>query len=209
MKSLSVILIFIHVLLSLAVQETQEIYELLGLSLSGVSQGRLWEFVSYGLLHGSWWHLAVNVSLVLLLGTKIQRILGVKKSILVVLLGIVVGGLGHLLFNLFLPVTERGVLVGISGGAMALLLCLTTLDPDTQLRGMRIRFKHLGMGFLLSALLLTLLTPSLEIVGFTNVGAAMVQAFGGDIFYVSHACHFGGGLAGLLYGHFILRKFSW
>lgn len=204
MKVFSLILVLCFIVLRLAGDGINTAYELFGLSLDGMGQGRVWELVSYGFLHGSWWHLTANTAIVILLGSKVQRILDCKSALTVTFFGVVLGGFMHLLMNVFLPENQQGLLVGISGGMMALLLCLTTLDPDHQLRPLRIRSRHLGLGFLLSSLLLALLTPSLGIAGFATLGRSLGEAFGSDIFYVSHACHFGGGIAGLFYGKYIL-----
>ncbi|MGJ8673808.1 rhomboid family intramembrane serine protease [Rubritalea sp.] len=205
MKVFSLTLVLIYVGLSLSGQYLNAIYEIFGLSLEGIESGRVWQLLSYGVLHGSWWHLGVNVALLLLLGIKLQHILGWKKALVVTGLGVFVGGLCHLLLNVFLPVDQQGVLVGVSGGMMALLICLTTLDPDYSNGITRIRARHLGMGFFISSLILTLLTPSLGIVGLSRLGESLGGVFGYEMFYVSHACHFGGGIAGLIYGRYILR----
>ncbi|MFC5051721.1 rhomboid family intramembrane serine protease [Rubritalea spongiae] len=205
MKTFCLLLILIHVVLSTCVQDVNAIYEVFGLSLDGIVNGKVWQFLSYGFLHGNWWHLAVNTMCIALLGLKLQQILDWKKALAVTMLAVLLGGGGYLLMNVFLPENQQGVLVGVSGGMMGLLLCLTTLDPDHRIWVTRIRSKHLGMGFLISSLCLALLTPALGVPVFSSIGEMLGNVFGEEMFYVSHACHFGGGIAGLFCGQYILR----
>lgn len=208
MRLLCAILLICYLALRCSGENLDVLYTFLGLSLDGIGKGRVWQLVSYGCIHATWWHLLVNGMLLWLLGCKLQHILDKRRALIVTLLGVLAGGLAHLVFNLFLPQNQQGLLVGISGGVMALLLCLTTLDPDHQLKPLRMRAKHLGLGFLLSALFLSLMTPSLEVIGLSRFGGVLAEIFGKEMFYVSHACHFGGGLAGLFYGRSILRNLS-
>ncbi len=100
-------------------------YEWLGLSREGMGGGHYWQIFTHGWLHGSWGHLAVNAVLIWLLGTRLELMMGWRVMFAVTASGIVTGGVMHLLMG-------HGLLVGISGGAMALLLCLASLSPDAR-----------------------------------------------------------------------------
>ncbi|MCU0750474.1 MAG: rhomboid family intramembrane serine protease, partial [Akkermansiaceae bacterium] len=153
---------------------------------------------SYGFLHGSWWHVVINALFVLLIGSRIEHMAGPKTINAVVAAGLLGGGLLHLCLG-------NGLLVGLSGGCLALMLMLTTLSPQSRMMPIPVSGKSLGLGILLAALLLALLDPSLQVPGFSEVGGRMVEMGFGSWFKMGHACHLGGGLAGWLCGRWLLR----
>jgi membrane associated rhomboid family serine protease len=173
-------------------------YECLGLSRSGVLSGKVWQLLSYGLMHGAWWHAGLNAGFVLLIGSRIEFIAGRSTLIGVTLAGILGGGIAHLGIG-------SGLLVGLSGGCIALLLCLTTLSPQSRMFPLPISGRSLGLGILLAELTLALIDPGLGLPGFSAIGEAAAAHGMGSWFQMGHACHFGGGLAGWICGRWILR----
>ncbi len=174
-------------------------YETLGLSRGGFLSGKPWQILSYGWLHGSWWHAGLNALLVLALGSRIERMLGGRAMMLALVGGVLGGGLGHLLIG-------SGLLVGLSGGCVALLLLLTTLSPQSRMFPVPVSGKSLGWGIMLAALLLAAADPALGLPGVSMAGRWLVRHGMASWFLVGHACHFGGGLAGWLYGRWWLRS---
>jgi membrane associated rhomboid family serine protease len=65
--------------------------------------------------------------------------------------------------------------------------------------------KNLGLGILLAALILALINPALNLPGLSSLGNALEDHGMGSWFQIGHACHFGGALAGWIYGRWILR----
>jgi membrane associated rhomboid family serine protease len=65
--------------------------------------------------------------------------------------------------------------------------------------------RSLGFGILLAALLLALVNPQLGVPGFSEIGREVERNGLGSWFRMGHACHFGGGIAGWIYGRWILR----
>jgi membrane associated rhomboid family serine protease len=173
-------------------------YETLGLSRAGILAGRIWQLLSYGLLHGAWWHAGLNAVFVLLIGSRIEFIAGRSVLIGVTLAGILGGGIAHLLIG-------SGLLVGLSGGCISLLLCLTTLSPESRMFPLPVSGRSLGLGILVAEFGLALIDPGLGLPGLSAVGTAAVAHGMGSWFEMGHACHFGGGLAGWIYGRWILR----
>lgn len=207
-KFLSVLLVTLYMLVAVSggVAENTWWYEQFGLSQQGIGAGKLWQFVSYGVLHGNLYHLTVNVVLLWLLGGRLEQMIGAKKSLAVVLLGVICGGVFQFGVSCMVDADGSSLLVGVSGGLMTLLLCLTTIDPYRVMRPLRIRAKHLGLGFLISELILTLIDPALGIPGASWLGGQLARAIGDSLFSVAHACHFGGGIAGLISAKVILSR---
>jgi membrane associated rhomboid family serine protease len=172
-------------------------YENFGLSWDGISHGKVWQLLSYALLHGDWFHLLINLLILWFAGGRVVQMLGQRKSLEIIVVGVLVGGLLHLLSSL-LRVTGYGesYLVGISGACFALLLALTTLSPHTRMGFIPVSGKNLGLGIVIGETLLWLMHPSLSLPVLSSLGEQMVAWGGAALFEISHACHLGGALAG-------------
>ena len=175
-----------------------ELFVNLGLSRNGFLSGRIWQVLSYGLLHGSWWHAGLNALLVLVIGSRIESILGSVEMARATLAGVLGGGACHLLLG-------SGLVVGLSGGCVALLLMLTTLSPQSRMWPLPVSGKSLGLGIMSAELLLAMIDPALGLPALSAVGKLLTAYGMGGWFQVGHACHFGGGLAGWLYARWWLR----
>ena len=174
-------------------------FEQLGLQREEFLSGKVWEIGSYGFLHGAWWHVGLNAAFVLLIGSRIEHIAGAWRLLKVLALGILVGGASHLLL------VPTGRLVGTSGGCVALLLLLTTLSPQSRMMPLGLSGRILGIGIVVVELLFALMNPAAMVPGFSDLGRRLAEHGFADSFGLGHACHFGGGLAGLLYGKWLLR----
>ena len=75
----------------------------------------LWRFLSYCLIHSSWWHLAFNVAVQLLLGVPLEMVHGSARVGLIYTSGVLAGSLSTSVLD-----PEVG-LVGASGGVYSLL----------------------------------------------------------------------------------------
>jgi len=184
-------------------QPAWSVYETLGLTREGVLSGKIWQIFTYGLFHGSWWHVLLNALFVLLVGSRIEYMAGSRAMLKTVVLGVLGGGTGHLL--LAAGGHRAPLLVGFSGGCVALLLLLTTLSPQSRMMPLPVSGRSLGLGILTAELLLALVNPALDLPGFSNVGHWLVGHGLASWFDMGHACHFGGGIAGWLYGRWLLR----
>jgi membrane associated rhomboid family serine protease len=96
-------------------------------------------------------------------------------------------------------------LVGLSGGCLALLLLAVTLSPQSRMFPLPVSGKSLGLGIMLAAFGLALIDPALGLPGAAAAGCWLTAHGMGAWFQVGHACHLGGGLAGWLYGCWLLR----
>jgi len=177
------------------------LYHVAGLSLEGMALGRVWQLLSYALLHGDGFHLLLNGIGLLLLGAGVERIGRGRWVLLLLVAGVLIGALCHLAL---VPDPER-ILVGISGGVAALLLWLTGLAPEARVRGLPLSAGNLGRGMLIASGGLALLHPQLGVPGLSALGEALTAILGEGLFSVSHACHFGGGVAGWVGARWVLR----
>jgi membrane associated rhomboid family serine protease len=121
---------------------------------------------------------------------------------LLILGGTLLGGLMHLLMS----GDSSALLVGASGAAMALLLTVTTLSPQSRMFPLPLAAGNVGLGVMISSLLLMLLDPDASIPFLADWGNSLARMFGKDLFRIGHACHFGGAFFGFLLGRWVLRR---
>jgi len=188
------------------VERVWALYVELGLSWSGVMSGKIWQLISYALLHGSWFHLITNIVMLWLVGGRVMHILGRREWVKIVFWGVLAGGVVHVVTSFFLMRNgfQELRLVGISGACYALLLTLTTLSPESKMWPIPVSGKNLGLGLLLCELLLWLMQPELRLPVLSGLGQSMVDYGLAGIFKLSHACHFGGAMAGWLIARRVL-----
>lgn len=174
------------------------VYGFWGLSREGVLAGGIWQLASHGLLHGSWFHLGLNGLFVLLIGSRIEHMMGSGVFGRTLVAGVLGGGAAHLVLG-------SGLLVGLSGGCMALLLMLTTLSPQSRMMPVPVSARSLGLGVMIAEMILTLINPGLDLPGFSEIGRLLVRLGCASWFDLGHACHVGGGVAGWLSARWVLR----
>ena len=179
------------------------IYESFGLSRSGLSGGRIWQLLTYALLHGGIFHTLVNSVWVMAIGSRVEQIVGTAGFWKCLAMGTLGGAAGHLLVAE--SGRDEGILVGVSGGCMALLILLTTLSPDSRMWPLPVSARNLGIGIMGTEFFLAICDPKLGLPVFSGIGLAFSALGFGSWFAIGHACHFGGGLAGFLMGRWLLR----
>lgn len=186
-------------------------YDLLGLSRTGVLQGKVWQFATHPFLHGSLIHLLLNWIVVFMIGGRVYHILGGRAFARIFFGGILIGSILHLMLHPRLPMGIAGErpdapLVGASAAAMALLLALTGLSPDSRMWPLPVSGRNLGRGLLLSTLILFAITPGRGLPVLSSIGTWLVErADLASLFQIGHIYHFGGGLVGWWYARRLLR----
>jgi len=180
------------------------VYRTFGLHWQQFKDGWVWQIFTYAFLHGGGLHLAFNVAGIILLGSRVELILGTPRFFKTCLLGILAGGGAHLLMAAGGP--GDPILVGFSAAVMAIILVLTTLSPESRMWPLPVSGRSLGLGILLAEGILAVIDPSLGLPMLSELGIWISRHGGSQWFDIAHACHFGGGLAGWLYGRWILRQ---
>lgn len=178
-------------------------FERFGLYREGILEGRLWQPLTYALLHGNWLHATLNSLCLLMLGARLEHSLSASLFLKAVLVGVLGGAVGHLALSF--GGNEEAVLVGSSGAAIGLLILTTTLSPESRMFPIPISGRLLGLVFLFVSGLLALMDPQLRIPILSDGGRWLMREGFGSWWTISHACHFGGGLSGWLFGRWLLR----
>jgi membrane associated rhomboid family serine protease len=174
-------------------------FQTFGLSRDEVIQGKFWQPASYALLHGNWLHAGINALCLVLIGSRVEHVAGGGGFLKTLALGAIAGGLAHVLL------APAGILVGASGACVACLLLITTLSPESRMWPLPVSGRYLGIGILVSGLVLALINPVLDLPLLGRFGRGLADLGLAGWFEVGHACHFGGGLAGWAFGRWLLR----
>jgi len=193
------LLAVVHVVSLAAIDDLHGFHLAVGLSREGMKALAWWQMPAYAWLHGGWAHLAMNGVLLLVVGSRLEQVIGSWGMLKVLMLGVLCGGLLHLALS-------RSVVIGASGGVLALLLCYTTLSSESVLLvPLRMSARNLGRGLLIASVVLTLLDPEHGAPLFARAGRAISDIGLESLFRISHACHLGGALAGWCCARWILR----
>ena len=159
------------------------------LSQTGVKRGFLWQLITFQFIHGNLLHLLFNCWGLYLFGRSIEESQGKAGFFRLYFLSGVAGGLLHVV----IAWSQYGngipaLMVGASAGVYGLIAVFARLWPDTRLMmfpiPITIKVKHLFLILLAIA------------------GLGLIFSEGGG---VSHAGHFGGAVAGLLYVYFVVE----
>eukprot|EP00903_Cladosiphon_okamuranus_P003466 g3464.t1 len=181
---------------------------LLGLNPPLALAGKFWQFGTYGLIHGNWTHLLLNVAAILLLASKLEQFIAKRSFWILVILSTLSGATfftaGELLGGGTGGAPAR-TLVGSSAICFSFLLFLTTLSPESKFLPFFLSGRSIGLGIILANAALAVLNPSLPTGPLAEFGAGISSRHLPDLFDVSHACHLGGSLTGFLYGRWLLR----
>lgn len=162
----------------------------LPLQANAVQIGELWRTFTYVFLHGSWWHLALNLFGLWITGNTLEALLGWRKTFLLLLTGATAGAAGFFLSILLDPrLSPYTTCIGASALLTACIGAVVTLAPREHITlwitALPLRLKAV---WLLPLMLLFFITECLLPQLSTAYGA-----------------HLGGWIAGLLCG-FLLRE---
>ncbi|MFO1513240.1 MAG: rhomboid family intramembrane serine protease [Verrucomicrobiota bacterium] len=164
------------------------------LSLTGLTEGYVWQLVTFQFLHGGLLHLVLNCWGIYVFGHAVEQTLGRKRLLKVYLMSGIAGGGLHVLGSLLFP-SHFGVIpvfggaiynpvVGASAGLFGLMAVFATLYPQQDLKVL------LLFVFPITVSARVLLGVS---AGISLLGLLMTRS------HVAHGAHLGGMLAGFLY----------
>lgn len=144
---------------------------------------QIWRLVTYTLLHGGIFHLAINLFVFWMIGSELEKFWGSREFLKYILIGGVGAGILHVLFQFqsTIPV------IGASGVVFAVLLAFGMVFPN--------RTVYIYFLFPLKARYLVLLLGGLELLMLFSSGMETG---------IAHLAHLGGMLFGFIY----LKVFS-
>jgi membrane associated rhomboid family serine protease len=130
----SYVLVFLAQLIVGGVFHQQEFfYKYLALSREGIAQGFVWQLVTYQFMHGGWMHLILNCWAILIFGSELERMLGVRRYLTLAFSSGIVGGVFQVLTAMLWPSLFGGSVVGASACAFGLVAAFALMFPDQEL----------------------------------------------------------------------------
>jgi len=173
------------------------------LSVDRVMRLELWRLVTYQFLHGGFWHIAINMFILWMMGRHIEHRLGRKQFLGLYFLSGTLGGLFQLGFNVLMthwrgPAALLQPTVGASGSVMGVLMAFAVLYPREELLififffPLRVEARWFAVGYFI-----------LE-----SVYAWQALALGLDD-RMAHAAHLGGLVVGFVWMKFGAPLASW
>ena len=93
---------------------------------------RPWSIISYGFLHGDFWHILFNLIILYYFGNLFLDFFSKRDFLIYYFLGIIFGGVVYMFSYNFFPAlkTNTAYLVGASAGVTAILVGLATKIPN-------------------------------------------------------------------------------
>ena len=157
---------------------------------SNILQGNyLWTFLTSMFMHGGFFHLFVNMFSLFFIGGLVEKLLGRKRFLSFYLLSGLFAGLFFVLASLVFKADYTQYAVGASGALFGLIGLLVLLTPNLPVYLMfipiPIKMKYAGPGILVALWLIS--------------AAADIP--------VGNTAHFGGLIAGLVYGIYLRKRF--
>lgn len=166
----------------------------LGLSLTGLQEGFLWQLLTFQFLHGGLLHLLLNCWGIYVFGHAVEETLGRKQMLKLYLLSGAAGGGLHVLGSLLFPshfgalsaygMTYYNSVVGASAGLFGLIAAFATLYPEHDLKVLLLFVYPITV----SARVLAGVCAGVSLVGMLLTRS-----------HVAHGAHLGGMLAGFAY----------
>lgn len=151
---------------------------------------RPWTLLTSMFLHGGLFHIFINMYILYIFGTLIEKRIGTKRFLLIYFISGILASVGFVLFQEFI-LGVSGTAVGASGAIMGILGVTIMLMPD------------------LRVLFFFFIPMSLRTAGIVFVVIEVVSIiyswFGGST-GIANSAHLVGLVCGLIYGYYLLRK---
>jgi len=162
----------------------------LALSKSGMAHGLVYQLLTYQFLHGSFWHLLMNVLGLYFVGRAMEEVLGGRVMLALFLTSGAIGGLLHVALGFAFPFIFGAPVVGASAGVFGLVAAFATRVPDQPITWLI--FFVLPVTF--KAKVLLLIEGCIALLGILG---PLLRLPYFDQSNVAHGAHLGGMLTGM------------
>jgi membrane associated rhomboid family serine protease len=141
-----------------------------------------WMYLTSIFLHASLEHVLVNMVVLLIFGTFLERILGSKRFLLIFILAGIIGNIGYQITSIDPTIPS----LGASGAIYGVMGALAILDP--------LQIVYLGFIFPLPIIVIVPAYAILDLLGLFTPDT------------IAHGAHLGGLVIGVIYGYYYRRK---
>lgn len=160
------------------------------ISYDALKSGRFWTLLTSEFSHNAFFHIFLNMYILMSFGSAVESVLGPKSFLKFYLTAAIVASLSHALASAYFLGAPELPALGASGAIAGVILVFSLVFP---------REKVFLLGFIpMPALVGALLFIGLDIWG-------LVEQAGGSGLPIGHGAHLGGAFTGVLYYLFFLR----
>ena len=132
--------------------------------------GRYWQFFTYMFLHGSLFHIAINMLILFMFGALLERAMGWRWYLTVFILS----GIGSAFFHIALTGESLIPMIGASGGVFGIVTAFAFMFPNTRFiifpLPVPIRAIHAVIGIAVLELFLGIFNMAPGIASFGHLG---------------------------------------
>ncbi len=194
-KSVAIILIILNVIsfiiMTILISINKNFLDFIALKPSNILSGKfLWTFITSMFMHGSFFHLLVNMLSLLFIGNLVEKILGKKRFLWFYLASGLFAGLFFVFLSLIIPGDFASYAVGASGALFGLIGLLMIITPNLPVYVMfipiPIKMKYAAPGMLIALWLIS---------------------FAGNL-SIGNTAHLGGLIVGIAYGIYLKNKYK-
>lgn len=131
-NNVALILIAINIGFFILTQTSSSLIRYFSLSVIGVKQGYVYQFLTYMFTHGSFGHLVGNMLTLLIFGITIERAIGSKEFLLFyIVVGVLSGVTSYIWY--WVSGSYLSFLLGASGAVYGVLLMYAVLFPQSKI----------------------------------------------------------------------------
>ena len=192
-KMLLIVTIGCWLVQSLLEAAGHQVSQVFGLSLMQLKRGFLWQLITYMFLHGSWWHLFLNMLLLFMLGPETERGMGRGQFLVLYFVSGILGGIGWLIISAV--DNPYSFCIGASGAIFGIIGAFAALYPHRQITLLLFFVIPITM----KAWVMGVLMASIELL------FMWTHPLGGGI---ANAAHLAGGVAGYVYARTVFQTAS-
>ncbi len=160
------------------------------ISWEALADGRYWTLLGAVFSHVAFWHIFLNMYVLLSFGTVLERLLGARLFLTMYLFCGIISSFVHAAVSNWLLQQPDLPALGASGAISGLILVFALLFPKVKL-------------YILGLIPAPALIGALVFVGL-DIWGLVSQAEGGGL-PIGHGAHLGGALAGLIFYFVVLR----
>ena len=162
-------------------------FEYFALSNQGLSQGYLWQYLTFQFLHLNSTHFIFNMMGLFFLGRAVEGMIGSKRLLLLYLSSGAVGGVFQTVLGLIFPSVFGIPVAGASAGVFGLLAALGTLVPYSEM-----------------LLFFILPVQTMYVAWAGAIGAAFYVMVPAQP-HIAHAAHLGGMIGAFVFVRFFIQ----
>jgi membrane associated rhomboid family serine protease len=148
-------------------------------------KGFIWQLVTYMFLHGSFWHIVMNMFILWMFGAELERTWGSREFTKFYFIAGIGAGIINVIFALLRPAMANVPIIGASGAIYGLLVAYAMLFPE----------RYVYVYFLIPV--------KVKYLVIFLVGLEFFSTYQPD--GVAHFAHLGGALVGFLYLKYDIR----